>query len=134
MKTSVEAVAEVGIKKGRTAGVAFRQPDQSPIHLLVIDPNCLMPSARSIVARILEIERSRGVGAYLFVNDALQAFVITEEKPLALQWAKARFRELVGYYRTVRPADRRIPTLAPIATGLVEDLTEHLADLQRVPA
>ena len=133
MKTSVEAVADVGIKKGRTAGVAFRQ-NWTPTPLLVIDPHCIAPSAEAIVARILEIERSRGAGSYLFIDATMHAFVITEEKPLALQWVKSRFRELVGYYRTVRPADKRIPVLVPDLRGLTEDIHDHLGDLRRVVA
>jgi hypothetical protein len=127
-RASVDASEDAPTVKGRTAGRAFRQC-WAPTPLVVIDLADPEPAIRRIAEAIEALQRKRGCGAYLFVNPQREAFVLSEEKPAALAWVKDRFGWLVGFYRTVRAHDPRIPTLTATVQGLTEDVIDQLSQM-----
>lgn len=109
---------------GRTSGVAFRKT-HAPIPLCVVDPEDLAPTIAGVIFRMSEIEKARNCGAYLFVDPRTgNAYVVAEERSVALLWIRERFGWLVGFYSTRKVPG--IPILKPTADGLREDILDHL--------
>lgn len=121
-KVSVEAAAGPAIK-GRTAGRAFRQC-RAPTPSLVVDRADLAGTAQALAAKVAEVGRARGCGAFLFVDEADQAYVVNEEHAAAMEWVRDRFDWLVGFYSNT---GRRFRGVAPFAPpDIAGDLAEHL--------
>lgn len=129
MKSSVEALSRTSSVKGKTAGLVFRQSHE-PTPVAVVDLNAPAPAARRVVAKIREHENKRGCGTYVYVNPQLQVFAVSEEASSAPRWMNEHFGWLVGFYRTVRPAHKRIPVLAVTAGGIAEDLVEQVEQMR----
>lgn len=111
---------------GRTSGIAFRQC-RNPTPLCMVEPEDMAPAIKSLISRISEIEKARNCGAYLFVDPKTrQAYVVSEERSIALVWVRERFGWLVGFYRLAKSKDHRYPMLKPTEDGLREDLADHL--------
>lgn len=123
MVSTVDATARKATV-GRTAGVPFRQR-HNPVPLCQLDPFDLAPSVRSLIAQMAAIEKARNCGAYLFVDPKTgQAYVVSEERSIALVWVRDRFGWLVGFYSTRKVPG--MPLLKPTADGLREDILDHL--------
>lgn len=128
----VDAVeAELKPRKGGTAGLAFRQSWQ-PAVLCRIDPNDPTPAVERILDRIIELERSRNVSSYLFIEPStFRVYVMPEGKPFLLDVLRYAHKSpwwhwLIGHYKTVRPDNPKLPTLRPDLAGLLEDVRDHL--------
>ena len=125
MSATVEALPRPATV-GRTSGVAFRQR-RSPVPVCTVRPDNVEEAIGALVDRMREIEKARSCGAYLFVDPRTrQAYVVDEDRSIVPVWIRERLHWLVGYYRTTRPADPRIPVLRPTPEGLAEDLGDHL--------
>lgn len=120
MGKSVEAKA----RPGRTTSVAFRQV-WKPRPLCVVDPASPIEAVSRIVPRITEIQRACTTASYLLIDPATsQAFVLPEDKPVAVEMARLGTRSpywpwLVGLYRFTK-ADEQAAVL------VLEDIREHL--------
>lgn len=120
MSNSVEAKP----RPGRTAGVTFRQV-WKPRVLCVVDPASPIEAVSRIVPRITENQRACTTASYLLIDPATsQAFVLPEDKPVAVEMARLGARSpywpwLVGLYRFTK-ADE----LA--AAAVLDDIREHL--------
>ena len=109
MATKPRAPAKV--KRGKTAGIPFRQT-RTP------HPVCLMSlgvaEVASLVAkRVQGIGRARGCCAFVFVRDGA-VYVISEESNAAHRWASEHMAEWVGCYGGLVDVER-----------LADDLVEH---------
>ncbi len=120
MGKSVEAKA----RPGRTTSVAFRQV-WKPRPLCVVDPASPIEAVSRIVPRITEIQRACTTASYLLIDPATsQAFVLPEDKPVAVEMARLGTRSpywpwLVGLYRFTK-ADEQAAVL------VLDDIREHL--------
>lgn len=101
---------------------------EAPKPLCVVGPD----AAEIIVAKVKAIHRADGVGSYVFIDPAMNVYVISELKPMANAWVADRFKWLVGAYSTIR--GKPIAGLTATVNGVSEDIAEHLADLGRVTA
>lgn len=100
---------------------------RSPKAFCVLDVSAVAPTARAIRRRIASTEASRGAGSYVYLDEKMRVFVITEDATCAQQWILDRFRWLVGFY-SMTP--QRFSMHATVA-GLVEDIECHLQTLVR---
>lgn len=116
-------------KPGTIRRNAMRQ-QWAPVAIATLDPEVPDEVIELVLNRIRSTQAARGCGCYLFIDEALRVYVIPEEKTAAAEWVKTRFRALVGYYST-RSRGARVPWLAPTRDGLLEDITDHLADTGR---
>ncbi|MEI4518674.1 MULTISPECIES: hypothetical protein [unclassified Stenotrophomonas] len=120
MSKSVEAKA----RAGRTTSVAFRQV-WKPRALCVVDPACPIEAVSRIVPRITENQRACTSASYLLIDPTTsQAFVLAEDKPVAVEMARLGMRSpywpwLVGLYRFTK-ADELAAVL------VLDDIREHL--------
>lgn len=119
MGKSVEAATQTG----RTA-TAFRQV-WKPRALCVVDPASPIEAVSRIVPRITENQRACGVASYLLIDPATsQAFVLPEDKPVAVEMARLAARSpywpwLVGTYRFSKSDSQA-------AAAVLDDIREHL--------
>lgn len=119
---SVEAFGNSRKVKGRTAGKAFRQHWQ-PTSACSVNPDDMVSFVTVIAAAIAETKRARGCGTYLFIDPELNAYLIPEERPAALEWVKTKLTWMVGAYEQKAKG----PTLELDRLG--EDVAEHLKEL-----
>lgn len=102
-----------------------------PVAVATLNPASPEDAIALVLKRIRSTQSARGCGCYLFIDEELLVFVIPEEKSVAMEWVKTRFRTLVGFY-TTRHRGARDPWLAPTVDGLVEDIAGHLDDMRRL--
>lgn len=127
MAVSVDAVR----RPGTTDSVPFRQV-WKPRVLCVVDPTNPAEALNSILPRIAENQRSCSVASFLLINpETSQAFVLAEDKPVAVEMARKGHRSpywpwLVGMYQFPR-------VNAEAAANVLEDIFEHLG-IQPPPA
>ncbi len=120
MAASVEAPR----RTGTTEGVPFRQV-WKPRAVCVVDPINPASALELILPRIAENQRACSVASYLLINpETSQAFVLQEDKPVAVEMARKGERSpywpwLVGMYRFPR-------VTAEAAANVLEDMLEHL--------
>lgn len=111
-------------RTGTTEGVPFRQV-WKPRALCTVDPASPGEALSRIVPRIAENQRACSVASYLLINpETSQAFVLPEDKPVAVEMARRGTRSpywtwLVGLYRFSRPD-------AASVQAVLEDIGEHL--------
>ncbi|WP_258317337.1 hypothetical protein [Stenotrophomonas rhizophila] len=111
-------------RTGTTDGVPFRQV-WKPRVVCVVDPLNLAGALESILPRIAENQRGCTVASYLLINpETSQAFVLAEDKPVAVEMARKGDRSpywpwLVGKYSFSR-------VTAEAAANVLEDILEHL--------
>lgn len=114
---------------GRKRSVRPHHKQETPLRFCVVDPASPTIAAKLIVGRIKATRRAEGAGSYLYIDTEMNAYVISEQKPAALEWVKTHFAWLVGRYLPLRGEGMKLsPEL------LSEDIGEHLADLARVSA
>ncbi len=120
MDSSVEAKP----RAGRNGSVAFRQV-WKPRLLCVVDPASPIEAVALIVPRITENQRACTSASFLLIDPVTsQAFVLAEDKPVAVEMARLGTRSpywpwLVGLYRFTK-ADE-------LAAALVlDDIRTHL--------
>lgn len=120
MAASVEAPR----RTGTTEGVPFRQV-WKPRVVCVVDPTNPADALNAILPRIAENQRGCTVASYLLINpETSQAFVLAEDKPVAVEMARKGERSpywpwLVGKYSFPR-------VTAEAAANVLEDIFEHL--------
>lgn len=99
-----------------------------PVAHCQVDPHDLHRAAERLLGLVLHNHRNQGCSTFVFVDTALNAYAIAEERPVALVWADVHFGWLVGRYDP--PGRGRVDEfLSPTIAGLVEDLACHLQDL-----
>lgn len=110
--------------------------DQQPRVLTILDRDNLAHGVLTIIRAIKDHRRRYGCGSYLFIDQTMTAYVITEEQSVAHDWIRNRFASLVGLYCPVAHqrglnAPPGVPEgLTVTVDGVTEDVTEHLAGLQ----
>jgi hypothetical protein len=116
----------------RRSVTPHRHDAHEPMALCRVDPLFIPLAAALIVERVRANQRaSRGL-TYLFIDPDLNAYVMDEQKPAALQWSadiRGRWRWLVGVYSSSRC---KSDGLGVSRSGLVADIGEHLADFDRL--
>lgn len=117
------------VRKQQTAG--FRQVRKPPF-CLVVNPSEPREAAEALANSIRGMLYRVGCPVYLYIDDDMHAYVIPEERPIAHVWVREHLRWLVAVYGFVHRIGE--PMLRPTVDGIADDLREHLADLQRVPA
>ncbi|WP_313114948.1 hypothetical protein [Stenotrophomonas indicatrix] len=111
-------------RTGTTEGVPFRQV-WKPRAVCVVDPINPASALELILPRIAENQRACSVASYLLINpETSQAFVLQEDKPVAVEMARKGERSpywpwLVGMYQFPR-------VTAEAAANVLEDIFEHL--------
>ena len=99
---------------------------EAPKVFCIVDPSNPEAAAKLIVGRIKATRRAEGAGSYLYIDTDMQAYVISEQKPAALEWVRSHFPWLVGRYLPLRGEGMKLsPAL------LAEDVASHLLDLAR---
>lgn len=116
---SVEAPA-----KPRTIRQRPKHQEHRPEPVAVLDPRNQNPTIAAVLDRIRRHHKARQSGSYVFIDQALNVYVISEEQSVALCWVKERLHDLVGLYRLLARANE--PWLQPTTEGLAEDFTGHL--------
>lgn len=136
MSKSVACLTDARKVRGPNAGLTQRHKPLCSVPVLCrLDPANTGPAVVQIIARIQELERARGCGAYLFITPELDVYVISEARDaLIAKWTREHFRWWVAFYKTIREPGKRAPVLAPTFEGVTEDVSEHLDDLRRLPA
>ena len=126
----VEFALEAAVKTGkvRKSHEAFHQ-QHAPEPICIINRESLNEAVGTIYHRIKAIRRGEGAGTYLFIGPDLKVYAVSETRPCTKDWVKNRFKELVGYYNYVRR--HNLPILKPTMAGILEDIEDHLKDLQQ---
>jgi hypothetical protein len=114
------------------ASTPFRQPNRLPAHCMVVHPDRIPEAAAWLLARVLQIRDHQCCAAFIYIGPNMHVYVIPEDRPIAQRWVTEHFGWLVGVYDRIHPAGR--PIMRPSVAGLIEDITDHLADLARVKA
>jgi hypothetical protein len=107
---------------------AMRQVHQ-PVAIAVLDPQGMAPVIAAVIDQVRRIHKDRWCGSFVFIDTALNVYVIAEERTVALDWVRTRFRDLVGKYQTSARGNDAEPWLSPTPDGLAEDFTDHLRQL-----
>lgn len=106
--------------------------EKPPRALCVVDPGHPEAAVALIFARVKAIRRSEGAGTFLFIDPAMNAYVINEQAAAAAEWAVSHWADFVGAYTPVR--GHQVEGLSASLAGIGEDVRCHLADMARVPA
>jgi hypothetical protein len=106
--------------------------DHTPTPLVVINPKDLAPAVLVVRAEILRMQR-KGAGSYVFIDNAMNAYVVSELRSVAAAWVRDRFTWLVAFYAPRRRDGSKrnpdkTPFMAATVSGLTEDFQQHLAD------
>lgn len=117
-------------RKGRVVR-AYRK-DHEPHAITMIDPDNLAPTIRAIQGRMRQHQRAGGFTSYLFIDDQLRVYVMSESQSVVASWLRDHFDWLVSVYASRRPDGRTTnPDGTPFNTateaGLADDIGEHLA-------
>lgn len=134
MSDALEATAP----RRRIRHVRSVHTEHAPAPVTVLDPEHLEPAIAAIRARVIRLKRS-GAGSYLFIDDTMQAFVISELQSIATTWVREHFGWLVAFYAPRRRDGALVnpdgtPYLTATVGGVTEDVREHLIDLRTARA
>lgn len=99
----------------------------APRIVAVVDPDYIAAAVQAIARRLDDVQRKQGIGGYVFIDDNLRAYVVTETQPIAATWVRERIKWLVGFYSRVKVEG--VPLSVPTPEGLAEDIGEHLQQL-----
>lgn len=102
--------APAGRRVGRVKGF---HKEHVPRAICIADPAHLELTADALLQRIRG--NARGFANYVFIDDGLRAFVISDKQSVVRTWEREHLDWLVGVYATARGAD-----------NLAEDIAEHL--------
>lgn len=108
--------------RGRT----FRPHRNStaPRALCVVDPTNPDAAAALIYSRVKVLRRAEGAGSYLFIDPAMNVYVLNEQSAHAADWAVSHWAWFVGAYKTVHR--EVIEGLTATLPGICEDVRDHL--------
>lgn len=127
-------MAEKSLEASGRADTVRRQKKRSasrhvnkPQSCLIVNPSDPLQSAELLAKRIRTTLHSYGIPVYLYIDDDMHAYVITEDRPIALAWVREHFDWLVAVYAFVHRVGQ--PMLRPTVTGIDEDIREHLSTL-----
>lgn len=113
-----------------THAIAHRRgPEVDPQPIGRVNPERPGEAAPTVLRRVRGI-REKGMGpAYLFIDAALNVYVLSDCQSCTKRWTTERFKDFVGCYSTTRVPGH--PTLSPTLEGLAEDIEEHVRDMLR---
>ena len=103
---------------------APRHRQYAPRVVATINPEAPQFAIALILQRIAQIQTRYGTGAYLFIDDTMQAYVLHDEHTATQPWLRQHFTWLVGFYSRAKLAG--VPWLTATPEGLAEDIGEHL--------
>lgn len=119
---------EASAPRGKVRRVRSVHQEHTPEHVVVIEPDEVGSAAEVIRCRIRRAQHAGG-GAYLFIDEELRAYVLTDLQSIAATWLREHFDWLVGYYASKQGKGPN-PYLEATQQGLIEDVGQHLADLR----
>ena len=101
---------------GRVRAVHAHRRDIAPLEVMQLDPANTADAIAPIRARVNRCIRA-GESAYLFIDEDLRVFVVSEAHTFCAKWCQQHAAWLVGVYSSARGrVQERIP----------EDISEHI--------
>jgi len=116
---SVEALS-----KSRTVRRSAMHQVHAPVPLAVLDPANPAQVIDQVIQQVRETQRARQCGSFVFIDKALNVFVIPEERPCALEWVRTRIVDLVAKYQPIPRG--AIVGFEPTREALAEDFADFL--------
>ena len=134
----VPAALESTTADRRVRHVRGYRKDHAPHAITMIDPDNLAPTIRAIQGRMRQHQRAGGFTSYLFIDDQLRVYVMSESQSVVASWLRDHVDWLVSVYASRRPDGRTTnpdgtPFNTATAEGLAGDIETHLADLRSTP-
>lgn len=99
--------------------------ESMPRPLCVVDPTHPDAAAALIYGRVKALRRAEGAGSFLFIDQAMNVYVINEQSATADEWAVKHWPWFVGAYKPTR--GKPIEGLTATLPGICEDVRDHLA-------
>lgn len=108
--------------------------DHAPLPMDTLDTTDFAPTIRAIQTRMRMHQRAGGFTSYLFIDEDLRVYLMSEMQSSAATWLRERPALLVGVYATRRADGKtRNPDGTPFNTataeGLADDIGAHLASM-----